>query len=60
MTFNTVMTQVATFSTEAMARSYQQREMGRWIILGDNGQYWVTTYRYATKLVEFGYEMLED
>lgn len=59
MTFKTVMTQVATFTSEAMARSYQMREMGRWIVLGDEGRYWVTTYRYAMKLVAFGYEMLE-
>lgn len=59
MTFQTVMTQVATFNTETMARTYAEREMGRWIVLGDNGQYWVTTYRYAMKLVAFGYELLE-
>ena len=59
MTFQTVMTQVATFNTEAMAHSYANREIGRWVVLGDEGCYWVTTYRYAMKLVAFGYEMLE-
>lgn len=58
MDFNTVMTQVATFNTEAMAQSYASRQANRWIVLGDNGQYWVTTYRYAMKLVAFGYELL--
>ena len=58
MTFQTVMTQVSRFNTEAMARSYAEREIGRWIVLGDNGEYWVMTYRYAMKLVAFGYEML--
>lgn len=60
MTFKTVMTQVSSFSSLEMARSYQAREMGRWIVLGDEGQYWVTTYRYAMKLVAFGYEMLDS
>lgn len=58
MDFKTVMTQVAAFNTEAMADSYASREQGRWIVLGDEGQYWVTTYRYAMKLVAFGYELL--
>ena len=54
------MTQVAAFNSIEMARSYQQRDMGRWIVLGDEGQYWVTSYRYAMKLVKFGYEMLDS
>lgn len=58
MTFQTVMTQVAAFNTEAMAKSYASRQSNRWIVLGDEGQYWVTTYRYAMKLVAFGYELL--
>lgn len=57
MTFETIMTQVARFNTEAMAQSYADRAAGRWIVLGDEGQYWVTTYRYAMKLVALGYEL---
>lgn len=59
MPFQTVMTQVAVFTTETMAQIYADREMGRWIVLGDAGQYWVTSYRYAMKLVAFGYELME-
>lgn len=59
MTFQDVMTQVAKFNTETNARNYANREANRWIVLGDEGQYWVTTYRYARKLVQFGYEMIE-
>jgi hypothetical protein len=58
MTFTDVMTQVAKFNTLATAETYRNREQGRWIVLGDEGQYWVTTYRYARKLAAFGYEML--
>lgn len=59
MSFNDVMTQVSRFNTLTNAETYRNREQGRWIVLGDNGEYWVTTYRYARKLVAFGYEMLE-
>lgn len=59
MTFQTIMTQVARFTTEATAETYRNREQGRWIVLGDNGEYWVCTYKYARKLVALGYEMLE-
>jgi hypothetical protein len=57
--FSTVMTQVARFNSLAMAESYKNREQGRWIVLGDSNEYWVCTYKYARKLVAFGYEMLE-
>jgi hypothetical protein len=59
MSFTDVMTQVARFNTQAMAESFKNRQQGRWIVLGENGEYWVTTYRYAMKLVAFGYEMME-
>lgn len=57
--FSTVMTQVARFTSLALAESYKNREQGRWIVLGNEGEYWVCSYRYARKLVAFGYEMLE-
>jgi hypothetical protein len=56
MSFKDVMTQVARFNTETMARSFAEREMNRWIVLGDNNEYWVTSARYASKLVKMGYE----
>lgn len=59
MNFQTVMTQVARFNTLTTAEAYRTREANRWIVLGDNGEYWVTNYRYARKLVAFGYEMIE-
>ena len=59
MNFSLVMTQVARFNTLAMAEGYKNREQGRWIVLGDNNECWVCSYRYAIKLVAFGYEMME-
>jgi hypothetical protein len=60
MSFKDVMTQVSRFNTLTTAETYRTREAGRWIVLGDNGEYWVTTRRYAVKLVAFGYEMLDS
>lgn len=59
MTLKDVMTQVSAFSSEAIARDYQNRQQGRWIVLGDNGQYWVTSYRWAKWLERSGYEILD-
>lgn len=59
MTFQDVMTQVARFNSLATADTYRNREQSRWIVLGDNNEYWVCSYRYARKLIAFGYEMLE-
>lgn len=59
MDFRAVMTQVAKFSTEAMARSYSERQPNRHIVMGDNGEYWVATARYAGWLVRNGYELLD-
>lgn len=59
MSLRTIMTQVAAFTSEMTAETYRNREQGRWIILGDNGEYWVTTYRYARKLEQLGYEILD-
>jgi hypothetical protein len=57
MTIKDVMTQVAKFSNQDMAVHYQFRKAGRWIILGDDGKYWVTTWRYAKWLQDNGYEL---
>lgn len=57
MSIKTIMTQVARFNTQATAESYKNRTQGLWIVLGDEGEYWVTTYRYATKLAALGYEI---
>ena len=59
MSFADVMTQVARFTTETTARSYADRAAGRWIVLGDEGQYWVTTYRYARWLEKNGYAIID-
>lgn len=59
MSLRTIMTQISRFTTETTAESYRNREQGRWIVLGDNNEYWVTTYRYAQKLEQLGYEILE-
>ena len=55
MTFATLMTQVARFNNETTARSYATRAANRHIVLGDNGEYWVASARYASKLVKLGY-----
>lgn len=60
MTFNTVMTQVSKFNTIEMAQSYVDRNAKTlFIVLGDNCEYWVATYRYAAWLVKNGYQMME-
>jgi hypothetical protein len=58
MTLTDVLTQVARFTTETSARSYSEREANRHIVLGDNGEFWVTSARYAGWLVKAGYELL--
>lgn len=55
-----MMTQVGKFNTLASAQSYSARcSKTMFIVLGDDNQYWVATWRYASWLVKNGYEMLE-
>lgn len=58
MNFNDVMTQVARFTNISAAISYLERKQGRWMVLGDEGEYWVTSRRYAQWLVKNGYAIL--
>lgn len=59
MTFKEVMTQVSRFNTLTSAQSYSVRcPKTMFIVLGDNNQYWVATWRYASWLVKNGYEMM--
>lgn len=57
MTFALAATQLSRFTSEALAVGYAEREANRWIVLGDNGEYWVTTYRVASWLVRNGYAL---
>lgn len=59
MMFQDVMTQVAKFYSLKMACAYAEVRGNRWIVLGDNGQYWVTTYFCAIWLNNHGYKILE-
>lgn len=58
MKFSDVMTQVARFNNYSTALSYLEREQGRWMVLGENDEYWVTSYRYAQWLIKNGYSIL--
>lgn len=58
MTYTAALTQVARFTTLALAQDYAAQERNRWIVLGDDDQFWVTTYRVASYLERVGYALI--
>lgn len=55
-----VLKDVAQFTSRALAFAYANRAAKTlWVMLGDNGRYWVTTPANCARLERMGYEWAE-
>lgn len=58
--FEQVMREIHRFVSFALARSFAARGPKRlWIMLGDDGRFWVTTPANCARLQRWGYEFAE-